>query len=184
MHDCLSYLSRCVQNGRLEHYFCLCNNLLKHKLTRPDDRKFVLDKIKSIKNNLIKEVPEILTEDKMLYLEYIGNDVDQMLHFLENASLINYRHLANAIGKFHEYYIGVFEVLYAVTAVLSIEDLSWASKVFKDSPPTDVDPTYIENTLRSIDIRLANNFYSASLDNSLSEEKSKRRFTYSDGNRC
>ena len=173
VHDCLSYLSQCVQHGQLEHYFYRSNNLLRHKLKKSDDRKFVLDTIKAIKKNLTATVLDIIPKDDLLIMhsKYGKENVDQLLSFLVSATQREYGRIRNVLGKLAEYSSGIFTMLANVTKSLEDVDLlQWAYKVFRDRPPADVDPIYIEHILLCIYIRLAVHLYRATLDNSLSEE--------------
>ena len=170
VHDCLSDLSQCVRKRQLEHYFCRGNNLLKHKLMKPDDREFVLNSIESIKSTLVETV--------LKQISPLSSGMDEnIINFLLNAKPTYYEHLKNAIGKSLEYAHGAFEVLCVVTQALCNDDLlQWALETFKKSPPADVDPIYIKHTLLSMDIRLAIYCYRASLNNYLSED-AKRKLT-------
>ena len=177
VRDCLSYLSQCVQDGRLEHYFFRGNNLMKHKLKKSDDRKFLLDTIKSIENNLIENVFEIIPGCGLFsntYSKY-GTSIDgPILVLLKNTTHRDYVHLQNVIVMFYEYRAGIFEVFSSVTRSLKgMDSFEWAFRTFEERPPADVDKKFVKIILMCISIKLAIQHYRESMDISVSEEKRK-----------
>ena len=171
--DCLSYLSQCVMEGRLEHFFYRSNNLLRHKLSKSVDRKFVLDKIKFIKINLAEDVLDIFPGRDALTMrsEFGPDNVEHFLRFLNNATQHDYGHLKYVIEKYSEYTRGCSVMFRSVTNTLNDENsFRLALTALKENPPPDVDPIYIERTLQFIDIRLAIHCYNASQNHSYSPQ--------------
>ena len=173
VHDCLSYLSQCVRNGRLEHYFYRSINLLKHKLKKSDDRQFVLDRIVSVDKNLTTKVLETLPENDLsiMYSRYGRSNFEEILAFLKYATQRDYGHLKYVIGKDSEYTSGIFSMLSNVTELLTdMNLLEWAYKTIIDRPPIDVHPIHLKHILLCIHIRLGISLYRSALDHSLSLE--------------